>query len=290
MADCKYKIILLGDCRAGKTSILYRVLNIPLSCVGTSTFQSSYQEKIFNICHEIDVKQSHYKVTTLLWDTAGSERFYALPPIYYRDAHCAIIVYDITDRNSFQKMKYWLDQCIKCATNNKEYKLSIAIVGNKIDLKHKRQVSYQEAVTFCESLAENDEYFKIHCNYKYNQGLKIHKLQLLSDGYLRRYDGIDGNIFIPLDIYRLCFEFYFHAVKPSINYFETSAKSDKGIYEMVESVIKTRLEIDYYHPNEIQKRQRTNTRKLIIEDDEEEEVSGIGHVFNYVSKLLSNYF
>ena len=76
-----------------------------------------------------------------IWDTAGQERFHALGPIYYRDANGAVLVYDITDADSFAKVKNWIKELRKMLGNE----ISLAIAGNKIDLEKQRHVSLQQA-------------------------------------------------------------------------------------------------------------------------------------------------
>ncbi|CAL4224791.1 unnamed protein product, partial [Meganyctiphanes norvegica] len=82
-----------------------------------------------------------------IWDTAGQERFNSLVRSFYRETHGFIIVYDITDRTSFQNIIKWHDEIKKNADDD----VDKLIVGNKCDLKDIREVSYQEA----KSLAEN---------------------------------------------------------------------------------------------------------------------------------------
>ena len=78
------------------------------------------------------------RVTLSIWDTAGQERFHALGPIYYRDANGAVLVYDITDADSFIKVKNWVKELRKMLGND----ISLIIVGNKIDLEKQRRVSH----------------------------------------------------------------------------------------------------------------------------------------------------
>ncbi|OWK17038.1 RAB21, partial [Cervus elaphus hippelaphus] len=81
------------------------------------------------------------RVNLAIWDTAGQERFHALGPIYYRDSNGAILVYDITDEDSFQKVKNWVKELRKMLGNE----ICLCIVGNKVDLEKERHVSIQEA-------------------------------------------------------------------------------------------------------------------------------------------------
>ena len=81
------------------------------------------------------------RVNLSIWDTAGQERFHALGPIYYRDANGAVLVYDITDADSFTKVKNWVKELRKMLGND----ISLAIAGNKVDLEKQRHVSAESA-------------------------------------------------------------------------------------------------------------------------------------------------
>jgi hypothetical protein len=81
----------------------------------------------------------------LQWDTAGQERFRTITSSYYRGAHGIIIVYDITDRESFDNVKQWLNEIDRYACEN----VNKLLVGNKSDMDSKRQVETQEAKVSC---------------------------------------------------------------------------------------------------------------------------------------------
>mmetsp|Transcript_886 Transcript_886/g.2403 ORF Transcript_886/g.2403 Transcript_886/m.2403 type:complete len:184 (-) Transcript_886:132-683(-) len=83
-----------------------------------------------------------------IWDTAGQERFHALGPIYYRDANGALLVYDITDLESFAKVRKWVKELRKIVGND----IIIAIAGNKCDLERQRTVDNAEAEAYAESV------------------------------------------------------------------------------------------------------------------------------------------
>jgi len=82
----------------------------------------------------------------LQWDTAGQERFRTITSSYYRGAHGIIIVYDITDRESFDNVKQWLNEIDRYACEN----VNKLLVGNKSDLESKRQVDFDEAKAFAD--------------------------------------------------------------------------------------------------------------------------------------------
>lgn len=82
------------------------------------------------------------KVKLAIWDTAGQERFRTLTPSYYRDAHGAILVYDVSNHTTFRKIEDWLNELDTYATKSNVIKM---IVGNKIDL-NRREVTKEEGI------------------------------------------------------------------------------------------------------------------------------------------------
>ena len=100
------------------------------------------------------------KVKLQIWDTAGQERFKNITASYYRGGNGVLVVYDITDRDSFENLNSWLIEIEKNANKN-VYKL---LIGNKCDLEDKRKVTYQEGkdfatsngMQFIETSAKND--------------------------------------------------------------------------------------------------------------------------------------
>ena len=120
MLKTPWKLILIGDGRVGKTSIINKYINNKFNEGEEITVSSSYIEKIqiFN--------SKKYKFS--IWDTAGQEKFNSITPIYYRDAKGVLLVYDITNLNSFSRVKKWREE-LKTFNNN----AIIVIAGNKCD-------------------------------------------------------------------------------------------------------------------------------------------------------------
>ncbi|KAJ1489438.1 small GTPase superfamily [Baffinella frigidus] len=100
-----YKIVLLGEGRVGKTSLVLRYVNDVFSEKQQTTIQASFLAKRLSL--------GETTVNLAIWDTAGQERFHALGPIYYRDADGALLVYDTTDKDSFAKVKMWVKELRK---------------------------------------------------------------------------------------------------------------------------------------------------------------------------------
>ncbi|KAJ3636353.1 hypothetical protein Zmor_004521 [Zophobas morio] len=128
----KFKLVFLGEQSAGKTSLISRYMY--------DTFDEAYQATI-----GIDFlsKTMYFNDKTLrlqLWDTAGQERFRSLIPSYIRDSSVAVIVYDITNRNSFEQTTKWIEDVRQERSND----AIIMLVGNKTDLAGKRVIGVDE--------------------------------------------------------------------------------------------------------------------------------------------------
>ena len=134
----KYKLIFLGDQNVGKSSILNRFLN--------DTFVEEYQATIGLDFQSKNVQIENQDIHLLLYDTAGQEKFRSLIPMYTRDANIILLVYDITNKESFNNLSLWL----KDLTNINFDEVIFCIVGNKIDLSDKRVVEKEEGEKFGE--------------------------------------------------------------------------------------------------------------------------------------------
>jgi len=136
----QFKVVLLGEGCVGKTSLCLRYVQNAFNDKHITTIQASFLTKRLNVDNK--------RVGLAIWDTAGQERFHALGPIYYRDANGALLVYDITDKDSFLKVQTWVKELKKML--GKEVVLAIA--GNKCDLERSRVVSIEEADQYAESV------------------------------------------------------------------------------------------------------------------------------------------
>lgn len=83
-----------------------------------------------------------------IWDTAGQERFHALTPLYYRDADGALLVYDITDVKSFERVKHWVTELRRMASPS----IQLVICGNKADLERSRKVDNAAAAAYAKEM------------------------------------------------------------------------------------------------------------------------------------------
>ncbi|KAL7074541.1 hypothetical protein ACQ4LE_006466 [Meloidogyne hapla] len=144
----KAKVVMLGNMGVGKTSILLRH-----DGQGFTSKLSSTQGAFF-ICSRPKIHDGR-EFELQVWDTAGQERFRSMVPLYLRNTAAALVVFDITNRQSFRELGSW----IKALEHNSEYSnIILFIIGNKSDLSGERKVSLQEAIKFAEE--QNAKYFE----------------------------------------------------------------------------------------------------------------------------------
>lgn len=130
------KIVLLGDTGVGKTSIALRYCQNVFYSRLNPTIGASFLTKAIVV--------DGIKIKLQIWDTAGQERFRSLAPMYYRGACAAIVVYDITNPQSFDQLKTWLHELQLTL----QEQIVIALVGNKSDLAPQRAVELEQVERF----------------------------------------------------------------------------------------------------------------------------------------------
>ena len=131
--DYLFKIIVLGDCAVGKSNILSKYSKNIFNKSSKSTIGVEMVTKFFRYENKI--------IKVNIWDTAGQERFTSMITTYYKGAKGALLVYDITRKNTFDNIDNWLRELISINTN----KISVSLIGNKNDLSLLRQVSKDKA-------------------------------------------------------------------------------------------------------------------------------------------------
>ena len=134
----EFKIILIGNVSVGKTSIFNKFTTGDFSKIYKSTIAAEFKSKLLKVNKNLWAK-------LVIWDTCGSENFRAVTRQYYRGADGAIVIFDLTDQNSFNDLKKW----IKDIKNYGEKDIQILIVGNKLDLFNQRKVTQSQANNFC---------------------------------------------------------------------------------------------------------------------------------------------
>ncbi len=136
--DYTFKYILVGDYAVGKSNILLRFSNNEFNTNYFSTIGVEFSIK--------KLKVNNKNIRIQVWDTAGQEAFRAITRTYYKNSACALIVYDITNRKSFQSIKSWLETCRDMCSKN----VLIVLIGNKSDLDGKRVIPKDEGRKFAE--------------------------------------------------------------------------------------------------------------------------------------------
>eukprot|EP01105_Mastigella_eilhardi_P020046 TRINITY_DN4750_c0_g1_i2.p1 TRINITY_DN4750_c0_g1~~TRINITY_DN4750_c0_g1_i2.p1 ORF type:complete len:214 (-),score=50.35 TRINITY_DN4750_c0_g1_i2:123-764(-) len=134
--DFLFKFIVIGDANTGKSCLLHRFIEQKFKRDSTHTIGVEFGAKL------VDVGGKTLKLQ--IWDTAGQERFRSVTRSYYRGAAGALLVYDVTSRESYNHISSWLSDA-KSLSNTKTV---IMLVGNKIDLSAEREVTFLEASRF----------------------------------------------------------------------------------------------------------------------------------------------
>ena len=127
------KVLLIGESNVGKTSIVTRVCS--------NTFNSSTKPTIGSDLFQKELTFNGNTVRLNIWDTAGQERFRGISSSYYKSAKIALIVFDLTNLKSFEKVNFWKDEI----TNFADKDFFIILVGNKSDLIAERVVKKEMA-------------------------------------------------------------------------------------------------------------------------------------------------
>ena len=149
--DMIFKIVLIGDTSVGKTNILSKYLTDEFDAKSKATVGVEFGVKNFKIENNI--------VKVQIWDTAGEERYRSITNAYYKGAKGSLLVYDITNKKSFENVEKWISD-LKA---NADEDISMILLGNKTDLEDKRVVTTEEGknkaefynLTFMETSALN---------------------------------------------------------------------------------------------------------------------------------------
>ena len=134
-----FKVLLLGNSNVGKSSLFLRFVDDIWNDTFVPTIGVDFKIKTFNI----DEK----KIKMQIWDTAGQERFKNIIASYYRGAHGILLIYDVTDKESFKNLSNWLIEIEKNASKN----VLKVLIGNKTDLEEKRVITYNQGKEFADS-------------------------------------------------------------------------------------------------------------------------------------------
>ena len=133
-----FRTVTIGDSSVGKTCIINRFLK--------STFDSNQTNTIGSLFEIHTTERDGHQIEVHLWDTAGQEQYRSLGSVYFRSAAAALIVYDITSRQSFSNCDEWL-RSFREASGDQSI---VFLVGNKVDLDAQREVAASEAKAWAE--------------------------------------------------------------------------------------------------------------------------------------------
>eukprot|EP01138_Halocafeteria_seosinensis_P006565 gb/GECG01006711.1/.p1 GENE.gb/GECG01006711.1/~~gb/GECG01006711.1/.p1 ORF type:complete len:212 (+),score=22.95 gb/GECG01006711.1/:1-636(+) len=153
-----FKYIIIGDTGVGKSCLLLQFTDNRFQPVHDLTIGVEFGART--------VKVDDKEVKLQIWDTAGQESFRSITRSYYRGAAGALLVYDISRRETFNNLTRWLEE----ARQNGNRNMVVMLIGNKSDLDHRRQVSYQEG----EEFARNNNLLFSETSAKVNEN--VHKV------------------------------------------------------------------------------------------------------------------
>ena len=137
--DEKIKLMVIGETRVGKTALIKKYTKNVFGGTYLTTVGIDFQEKIINV-EEKSVKLQ-------IWDTAGQERFRNIAKSYFHTSDGFLLVYDISCKDSFEKLNFWYEQIKLNAPENTK----CVVAGNKCDLEEKRQVNKNEGENFAKT-------------------------------------------------------------------------------------------------------------------------------------------
>lgn len=135
---CHFKLVLLGDSAVGKSCLVVRFVRDEFFEFQEPTIGAAF------LTQTVTLDDATVKFE--IWDTAGQERYRSLAPMYYRGAAAAIVVFDITKKDSFNGAKSWVKELQRRGDPN----VVIALAGNKADMESKRKVQTEEAQQYAQ--------------------------------------------------------------------------------------------------------------------------------------------
>ena len=134
--DFIFKVLLLGNSDVGKSSMLLRFVDSVWNDAFIPTIGVDFKVKTLEI--------NNKRVKMQIWDTAGQERFRTVVSTYFRGAHGILLLYDVTNKDSFKNLENWLIEIEK----NSNQKVLKILIGNKCDLTEDREITTEEGQTF----------------------------------------------------------------------------------------------------------------------------------------------
>jgi Ras-related protein Rab-7A len=178
------KIIILGDSGVGKTALMHQYVSKKFDPRYKATIGADFLSK--------DVEIDGSAVTLQIWDTAGQERFQSLGSAFYRGADACVLVFDVTQQESFSHLTSWMEEF-----NIQAGKRDCVLIGNKIDLADKRQVTNRTAQNWCQKNDDSIKYFETSA--KENTGVEEAFLAVASAA-LKKKATVEEDVSLPQNI------------------------------------------------------------------------------------------
>ena len=153
MSEINYKIILIGNSGVGKTSFFRKIATGEFYDKNISTIGIEKKSLELNIDIQKDGKKEKKKFNISLFDTAGQEKFRSVTLNYYKGSDGIFLIYDITDKTSFDHVRTWIESINDSLGRNKDQKYAMILIGNKLDLVEEnpedRKVEEEDAQKIC---------------------------------------------------------------------------------------------------------------------------------------------
>lgn len=180
----QFRLILIGQSTVGKSSLLRQFKEGEYFPDISLTVGVDFHAKM--------IKVNGHQIKMQLWDTAGQDRFRAIVKAYYRNAVGGLLVFDITNRDSFLSLEEWYDEVMKIAYPHKPV---FVLIGNKDDQVKQRQVSREDGLRFARS--HNMDYMETSAKSGHNVEEAFHILaekilSMIDSGQIKTEDGWDG--------------------------------------------------------------------------------------------------
>ncbi len=185
--DYLFKLLIIGDSGVGKSSLMNRFSD--------NIFTESYINTIGVDFKIRSINMDGKMIKLQIWDTAGQERFRTIVSSYYRGAHGIMIVFDITDKETFMNVRMWCEEIKKHAAPN----VRTMLIGNKADFNTKRQVDFTEAKEFADNM--NMTYFETSAKTALNVEKSFYELaSMLKNNMVVTNNKPDIKVINPVDI------------------------------------------------------------------------------------------
>lgn len=186
-----YKVVVLGESSAGKTSLVHRFTSNRFDTRTSNTIGAAFTTKVYSTPDKPD-----RKINLEIWDTAGQERYRSLTPMYYRNAKTALVCFDMSNvESTLETAEFWIQQLELNNSSSAENGVEVRLVGTKADLFKGNKADLDAAVRGCMAkhnvIASYDE-----TSSKLNDGIaqlftKI--VDSISDEYIRQYSENQGD-------------------------------------------------------------------------------------------------